>query len=75
MRRWLTYIALFIAVLGMAGCESYHDDMPIAPNDDYIKIHFAPYGITRGTIEDNERESFMSHLDIVIYKVTNQGAT
>lgn len=75
MRRWLTYIALFIAVLGMAGCESYHADMPIAPNDDYIKIHFAPYGITRGTIEDNERESFMSHLDIVIYKVTNQGAT
>ena len=75
MRRWLTYIALFIAVLGMAGCESYHDDMPIAPNDDYIKIHFAPYGITRGTIEDNERESLMSHLDIVIYKVTNQGAT
>ena len=75
MRRWLTYIALFIAVLGIAGCESLHDDMPIAPNDDYIKIHFAPYGITRGTIEDNESESFMSHLDIVIYKVTNQGAT
>lgn len=66
---------LFVALLGMAGCESHYEDLPLTPNNDYIQIRFAPNGHTRGTIEDNECEAFMSHLDVVIYKVSNEGAT
>ena len=66
---------MFVALLGIAGCTSHYDDVPARPIHDYIKIGFAPYGHTRGTIEDNECESFMSHLDVVIYKVTNEGST
>lgn len=66
---------LFVALLGMAGCESHYEDVPLTPNNDYIQIRFAPNGHTRGTIEDNEYEAFMSHLDVVIYKVSNEGAT
>ena len=66
---------LFVALLGMAGCESHYEDVPLTPNNDYIQIRFAPNGHTRGTIEDNECEAFMSHLDVVIYKVSNEGAT
>lgn len=75
MRSLLTYIMMFVALLGIAGCTSHYDDVPARPIHDYIKIGFAPYGHTRGTIEDNECESFMSHLDVVIYKVTNEGGT
>ncbi|MEE0863544.1 MAG: hypothetical protein U0L61_00235 [Alistipes sp.] len=75
MRSLLTYIMLFVALLGMAGCESHYEDLPLTPNNDYIQIRFAPNGHTRGTIEDNECEAFMSHLDVVIYKVSNEGAT
>ena len=66
---------LFVALLGIAGCESHYEDVPLTPNNDYIQIRFAPNGHTRGTIEDNECEAFMSHLDVVIYKVSNEGAT
>ena len=66
---------LFVALLGMAGCESHYEDVPLTPNNDYIQIRFAPNGHTRGTIDDNECEAFMSHLDVVIYKVSNEGAT
>ena len=75
MRSLLTYIILFVALLGIAGCESHYEDVPLTPNNDYIQIRFAPNGHTRGTIEDNECEAFMSHLDVVIYKVSNEGAT
>lgn len=56
------------------GCNSSIDGVP-EQNDDYIKLYFAPLGQTRGQIADNECESFLSHLDIIIYKVTNEGAT
>ena len=66
---------LFVALLGMAGCESHYEDLPLTPNNDYIQIRFAPNGHTRGTIEDNECEAFMSHLDVVIYKWIKEKAT
>ena len=67
---------MLAALLGIVGCES-PADIPLEQpqRDDYIKLYFAPYGNTRGTVEDNECESFLSHLDVVIYKVTNDGAT
>ena len=67
---------MLMALLGIVGCESPIGIATEQPErDDYIKLYFAPYGNTRGTIEDNECESFLSHLDVVIYKVTNEGAT
>lgn len=74
MRRILTYIIIFIALYSFAGCHSPFGETPES-NNDYIKLYFAPLGQTRGQIADNECESFLSHLDIIIYKVTNQGAT
>lgn len=67
---------MLTTLLGIAGCESPVDHNPELPErDDYIKLYFAPYGTTRGTIEDNECESFLSHLDVVIYKVKEEGST
>ena len=67
---------MLTTLLGIAGCESPVDHNPELPErDDYIKLYFAPYGTTRGTIEDNECESFLSHLDVVIYKVKDEGST
>lgn len=67
---------MLTTLLGIAGCESPVDHNPELPErDDYIKLYFAPYGTTRGTIEDNECESFLSHLDVVIYRVNGEGST
>ena len=66
---------IVMALLGIVGCESYSEEPTNVPNNAYIKLRFAPQGQSRATIEDNECESFLSHLDVVIYKVTNDGAT
>ena len=71
MRRILTYITIFIALFSFAGCHSPFGETPES-NNDYIKLYFAPLGQTRGQIADNECESFLSHLDIIIYKVTRR---
>lgn len=68
MTKIITYILSFVTLLGFVGCHAEVDDMPDVANDNYIKLYFAPYGDTRGTIADNECESYLSHLDIVIYK-------
>lgn len=68
MSKIITYILSFVTLLGFVGCHAEVDDMPDVANDNYIKLYFAPYGDTRGTIADNECESYLSHLDIVIYK-------
>ena len=68
MSKIITYIISFVTLLGFVGCHAEVDDMPDVANDNYIKLYFAPYGDTRGTIADNECESYLSHLDIVIYK-------
>lgn len=74
--RGLHILFVFAAMLFIAGCHSlYDDDMPQPEKSEYIKLYFSPLGQTRGTIEDNEYESYLRHLDIVIYKVTNDGGT
>ena len=75
MRNIPIYIIIVAALLGLVGCQSYSDDNTNAQSDKYIKLRFAPQGQSRGTVEDNECESFLSHLDVIIYKVTNEGAT
>ena len=74
--RGLYILFVFAVMLSFVGCHSlYEDDMPQPEKSEYIKLHFSPLGQTRGTIEDNEYESYLRHLDIVIYKVADNGVT
>ncbi len=68
-------VVILTTLLGIVGCQAPIDMPQLPDSDDYIKLHFAPQGTSRSTIEDNECESFLSHLDVVIYKVSNEGAT
>ena len=74
--RGLHILFVFAAMLFIVGCSSlYDDEVPQPEKEEYIKLYFSPLGQTRGTIEDNEYESYLRHLDIVIYKVANDGVT
>ena len=74
--RGLYILFVFAVMFGFVGCHSlYEDDMPQPEKSEYIKLYFSPLGQTRGTIEDNEYESYLRHLDIVIYKLESDGVT
>ena len=75
MRKILTYIISLVALLGLAGCHAEVDDISYVGSDNYIKLYFTPLGDTRGTIADNESESYLSHLDVVIYKQLPDGVS
>ncbi|MBO7264504.1 MAG: hypothetical protein J6U93_08320 [Alistipes sp.] len=75
MRKILTYIISLVALLGFAGCHAEVDDISYVGNDNYIKLYFTPFGDTRGTIADNESESYLSHLDVIIYKQLPDGVS
>ena len=75
MRKILTYIISIVALLGLVGCHAEVDDISYVGNDNYIKLYFTPYGDTRGTVADNESESYLSHLDVVIYKQLPDGVS
>lgn len=75
MRKILTYIISLVALLGFAGCHAEVDDISYVGNDNYIKLYFTPFGDTRGTVADNESESYLSHLDVIIYKQLPDGVS
>ena len=50
-------------------CATVFDDDAIVTHDDYLTLSFQVPGVgTRGEVADNEFESFLSHLDVVIYE-------
>ena len=50
-------------------CTTVLDDDTTIDNKNYITLRFsAPGVVTRGEVADNEYESYLSHLDVVIYK-------
>ena len=53
------------------------DESVVAPGDaHYITLSYQTSGVdTRGEVEDNEFESFMNHLDVVIYEYSNKEYT
>lgn len=75
MRKILTYIISLVALLGLVGCHAEVDDISYVGNDNYIKLYFTPYGDTRGTVADSESESYLSHLDVIIYKQLPDGVS
>ena len=75
--RILHIIVLFVMPLWVASCTSTLDNEPDTPNrDNYITLNFQTPGVmTRAELEDNECESFMSHLDVVIYEFNSENSS
>jgi hypothetical protein len=53
----------------VSSCTSAFDEDNIEQKNNYITLNFKAPGIgTRGEVADNDFESFMSHIDIVVYE-------
>lgn len=67
--RILHIIALLMMSLVAVSCATVFDDDAIVAHDDYLTLSFQVPGVgTRGEVADNEFESYLSHLDVVIYE-------
>ena len=67
--RILNILLLLMTVLPAVSCDILFDDISTTPNEGSIVLHFrTPDVAVKGTIEDNACESYMSHLDVLIYK-------
>ena len=55
-------------------CSTVFDDEQMPNGDNYITISFKTPGVdTRGEVADNEYESAMKHIDVVIYEYNGNG--
>ena len=64
----LNILLLMMTVLSAVSCDILFDDISTTPNEGSIVLHFrTPDVAVKGTIEDNACESYMSHLDVLIY--------
>lgn len=67
--RILNILLLLMTVLPAVSCDILFDDISTTPNEGAIILHFrTPDVAVKGTVEDNACESYMSHLDVLIYK-------
>ena len=75
--RMLHIILMFVMPFMVVSCSSTLDDDPISfEHSDYITLNFrVPEVQTRGEVADNEYESYMSHIDVVIYEYSNSTYT
>ena len=65
-----------MTVLPAVSCDILFDDISTTPNEGAIVLHFrTPDVAVKGTIEDNACESYMSHLDVLIYEYENSSYT
>lgn len=67
-------------LLSAVSCTSEWDEVKTGTSDGekYITLEFKTPGVgvgTRAEVEDNACESFMSHIDVVIYRVENDSYT
>ena len=69
-RIFIKYIYAFMLILlGAVSCTDLTDDMGGTEQDGAIVLHFSTPGVdVKGSVEDNEFESCMSHLDVIIYE-------
>ena len=72
-RIFIKYIYAFMLILlGAVSCTDLTDDMGGSEQDGAIVLHFTTPGVdVKGSVEDNEFESYMSHLDVIIYEESN----
>lgn len=73
MKDWILHIiALFVIPLFVVSCNTASDEELFTPDSkNYITLEFKAPGVgvgTRAEVEDNACESFMSHIDVVIYE-------
>ena len=62
-------LLLLMTVLSVVSCDILFDDISAPQNEGTIVLHFrTPDVAVKGTVEDNACESYMSHLDVLIYK-------
>lgn len=74
--RILYIISLLMAALWAVSCAYVLEDMDTTADDGSIVLHFQTPGVAvKGTIEDNACESYMSHLDVLIYEYENSSYT
>lgn len=58
-----------MAALWAVSCAYVLEDMDTTADDGSIVLHFQTPGVAvKGTIEDNACESYMSHLDVLVYE-------
>lgn len=65
----LTYICtLMMTLLCAVSCEMAVDDLADTVCDGAIVLRFSAGGVVaKGTVEDNEIESYLNHLDVIVY--------
>lgn len=69
MRRFVIYILSLLMALAAVSCTDLYDDSWTSGHDDSIVLHFNASGVSvKGIVEDNVCESYMSHLDVIIYE-------
>ena len=77
MKKLIQYIfTLLMVSLAAVSCAAIFDDVAPSDDDGGVVLHFCTSDVAvKGTIEDNACESYMSHLDILIYKYENSSYT
>ena len=74
--RILYILSLLMTAFWTVSCVDLSEDVDPTVEDGAIVLHFCTPGVAvKGTIEDNECESYMSHLDVLIYKYENSSYT
>lgn len=71
MNKWISYIlSLMVVSLSAISCSKLPDNMGMDERDGEIVLHFrTPDVAVKGTIADNACESYMSHLDVLVYEL------
>lgn len=71
--RILYILSLLMTTFWAVSCIDLSEDVDPTVEDGAIVLHFRTPGVAvKGTIEDNECESYMSHLDVLIYEWDGQ---
>lgn len=72
----LYILSLLMLSLSAVSCVDLSGDDVISGQDGAIVLHFSTPDVSvKGTVADNACESFMSHLDVLIYRYDNPGYT
>ena len=68
--RILHIILMFVLPLMVVSCATEFEDSTIlSEGDDYITLSLNVPGVqTRGEVADNEYESYLSHIDVIVYE-------
>ena len=77
MKKLIQYIfTLLMVSLAAVSCAAIFDDVAPSADEGGVVLHFSASGVAvKGAVADNACESYMSHLDILIYKYENSSYT